>query len=127
MDPAAGLRVWIALGCRGLGVKGEEGLGTVVRVAADGGQLTVKWDDSNLEHDYSCGMYKVHKPKPLKLIEHGARLFVRYVRGTYRLVTGLRFGDWFRVRISCLGCRYASTRDCQLVCATSLFLMLCKV
>ena len=54
-----GLRVWLALGCRGLGVHGEEGLGTVIKVLPEQGQLRVKWDESGAEHEYSCGMYKV--------------------------------------------------------------------
>lgn len=54
-----GMRVWIALGNRGLGVVGEEGAGTIIAVDSSGQECNVKWDMSGQVHTYSCGKYGV--------------------------------------------------------------------
>jgi len=69
IPPAEGLRVWLALGCRGLGVKGEEGLGTVVMVGNENKQVRVKWDEFGLEGDYSSGLYGVYHLAVFEYVE----------------------------------------------------------
>lgn len=54
------VRVWLALGVRGMGVPGEEGIGSITQVPTQG-EAVVKWDSTGLEHTYLVGRYNVHQ------------------------------------------------------------------
>lgn len=60
IEPEVDVRVWLALGVRGMGVAGEEGIGSITQIPTQG-EVTVKWDASELEHTYLVGRYSVHQ------------------------------------------------------------------
>mmetsp|Transcript_495 Transcript_495/g.1075 ORF Transcript_495/g.1075 Transcript_495/m.1075 type:complete len:205 (-) Transcript_495:34-648(-) len=59
MPALEGMRVWLALGARGMGIDGEEGVGTISAASSTvaDGECEVTWDKSGLVHRYFAGRY----------------------------------------------------------------------